>query len=284
MPLRTVFVDHPRACGEHRVAPAGRQGGEGSSPRLRGTQSERHRRRRGLGIIPALAGNTTHPNRATRAKWDHPRACGEHVMNTATDPLVVGSSPRLRGTHRGGRRSVVPTGITPALAGNTRCRPTRSRRAGDHPRACGEHRSSMSLHPAAVGSSPRLRGTRHRCGRQCQRPGIIPALAGNTRNAMAGTAVCWDHPRACGEHAIEVEPGTYVVGSSPRLRGTPGAWVCAAPFVGIIPALAGNTGRYVWWRFEAGDHPRACGEHVRKAKDAIGSWGSSPRLRGTQRV
>ena len=51
--------------------------------------------------------------------------------------------------------------------------------------------------------------------------------------------------------------------------------------MGIIPALAGNippfykNGALTW------DHPRACGEHLRKKNVLADSAGSSPRLRGT---
>ena len=53
-----------------------------------------------------------------------------------------------------------------------------------------------------------------------------------------------------------------VVGSSPRMRGTPN-----------IRPLAGKGD---------GDHPRACGEHSEDATKAYEQAGSSPRMRGTR--
>ena len=50
--------DHPRVCGEHRLAESIASGLEGSSPRMRGTRTPRETRYRAVGIIPAYAGNT----------------------------------------------------------------------------------------------------------------------------------------------------------------------------------------------------------------------------------
>ena len=52
------FWDHPRACGEHLWFRRGAARLLGSSPRLRGTRTDIVRQWCGIGIIPALAGNT----------------------------------------------------------------------------------------------------------------------------------------------------------------------------------------------------------------------------------
>ena len=136
--------DHPRACGEHRAAGLEAALPPGSSPRLRGTRCRRCRLPRRLGIIPALAGNTSDPFCKTSVRRDHPRACGEHKRSGRHRDGTPGSSPRLRGT-----RSPSPIGwwcgrIIPALAGNTPVSPLMSVILRDHPRACGEHRSSRT--------------------------------------------------------------------------------------------------------------------------------------------
>ena len=71
------------------------------------------------------------------------------------------------------------------------------------------------------------------------------------------------------------------VGSSPRLRGTPGFSTPPLRQQGIIPALAGNTHTDSWSAATNGDHPRACGEHSTGTVLSWLSMGSSPRLRGT---
>ena len=152
--------DHPRACGEHRRPARLSADQQGSSPRLRGTQTARVGDRRELGIIPALAGNTA----------------GDALSNARE----AGSSPRLRGTHRQGNNKQAAPGIIPALAGNTPLPASRQRHARDHPRACGEHSKLQFVFLNAEGSSPRLRGTRLRVAAEPAPRGIIPALAGNT--------------------------------------------------------------------------------------------------------
>ncbi len=131
--------DHPRACGEHfaRAHPAAMFAG--SSPRLRGTRLAGMTGPARAGIIPALAGNTSHRSNTTARGRDHPRACGEHYYRVPAAIAGQGSSPRLRGTRIAHPALFVWRGIIPALAGNTIPSPRCRRGNGDHPRACGEH-------------------------------------------------------------------------------------------------------------------------------------------------
>ena len=55
---RRVDWDHPRVCGEHFFGACARSHIQGSSPRMRGTQSMGVPRESPNGIIPAYAGNT----------------------------------------------------------------------------------------------------------------------------------------------------------------------------------------------------------------------------------
>ena len=254
-----------------------------SSPRLRGTHREPLVDDLLVGIIPALAGNTSYLDFEVYGRRDHPRARGEHSLILNTRNVSRGSSPRLRGTRpappagkpappeesssrlRGTPnetgRACPRRGIIPALAGNT-CRPFLPPRIfGDHPRACGEHSSITSNTSWILGSSPRLRGTLKKF---CMFPysyGIIPALAGNTSDLARAHRFWRDHPRACGEHVIGVNPEIAALGSSPRLRGTHIVADDDLREAGIIPALAGNTSRVKFACTVARDHPRACGEH-----------------------
>ena len=118
--------DHPRACGEHWDWISQNIIDPGSSPRLRGTLLHMRQLWPKHGIIPALAGNTTIPVRCLHGARDHPRACGEHHRGWVGSTRMLGSSPRLRGTHALDVSCRPPVGIIPALAGNTRC-VTRSR-------------------------------------------------------------------------------------------------------------------------------------------------------------
>ena len=118
--------DHPRVCGEHPQPSETTSCTSGSSPRMRGTQSEPQISVKSSRIIPAYAGNTAAVLHAVDRLRDHPRVCGEHSDSSVCVMPCSGSSPRMRGTHallRGGRARA---GIIPAYAGNTRL----SRRRG----------------------------------------------------------------------------------------------------------------------------------------------------------
>ena len=80
----------------------------------------------------------------------------------------------------------VLVGIIPAYAGSTDHERGAYRRAGDHPRICGEH------HVVTVVAE------RHE--------GIIPAYAGSTQDSPWHDSLDGDHPRICGEHPAYRRP------------------------------------------------------------------------------
>ena len=90
--------DHPRVCGEQSCFKLDVQPMIGSPPRVRGTVpavvvfSRQHR------ITPACAGNSAYVDIELYVKQDHPRVCGEQPDGIATEPGVIGSPPRVRGT------------------------------------------------------------------------------------------------------------------------------------------------------------------------------------------
>ncbi len=158
-----ITAVHPRACGEHhhscsQVGPQWR-------------------------FIPARAGNTTQIG----PKWPtppvHPRACGEHKSGVVQVASPRGSSPRVRGTRIAQERPPAIFRFIPARAGNT-FRPSVVMTSETvHPRACGEHLSSLVFGVGGVGSSPRVRGTRFTRHIDSAGRRFIPARAGNT--------TCW---------------------------------------------------------------------------------------------
>ena len=228
---------------------------------MRGTRFVQATTQDTVGIIPAHAGNTQVLHTVGAHLGDHPRACGEHRGVTTHTLRRLGSSPRMRGTR--GRTSFPPRfqGIIPAHAGNTGNVGGSRRRAGDHPRACGEHQVFSLIVTGWLGSSPRMRGTRKQSLLIRHFIGIIPAHAGNT-SLMSCTAVLpRDHPRACGEHNQATAETVNRWGSSPRMRGT----------LNHVPPHKAITE----------DHPRACGEHHMATHDCNATRGSSPRMRGT---
>ena len=130
---------HPRARGEHPMMRAQNLLGCGSSPRTRGTPSERARGIPGSRFIPAHAGNTAMRARAMATYAVHPRARGEHEHVRERGELRDGSSPRTRGTPDPAGRHWAGQRFIPAHAGNTRPLALASARFSVHPRARGEH-------------------------------------------------------------------------------------------------------------------------------------------------
>ena len=214
------------------------------------------------GIIPAYAGNTCLARLCCHGNGDHPRVCGEHYDGAASTLRPLGSSPRMRGTRRQGRRRPRLPGIIPAYAGNTSHTRKSLTVKWDHPRVCGEHTRVLTDIDQQLGSSPRMRGTLCFHEIVLHDTGIIPAYAGNTVAAAEKEKHIRDHPRVCGEHFARMRFHTFGIGSSPRMRGTHHGNSRAGFSAGIIPAYAGNTYRAVSrpWIFR--DHPRVCGEHL----------------------
>ena len=192
-------------------------------------------------FIPAYAGNTPALTGQLPTEAVHPRVCGEHGLASSRFALVLGSSPRMRGTHAAQFAHQANKRFIPAYAGNTACRRRKPERKPVHPRVCGEHEVFMLLLVVSVGSSPRMRGTRarSRSGRRSRR--FIPAYAGNTCHPRGSGRRRSVHPRVCGEHSFEVIPSSSFFGSSPRMRGTRLAGGENPKGNRFIPAYAGNT-------------------------------------------
>ena len=198
---QSAHRDHPRVCGEHTAPQFLPIRSSGSSPRMRGALFVGESGRLHPGIIPAYAGSTSVPLMYVCPTQDHPRVCGEHqVVMRATLPLR-GSSPRMRGAPRDGANPEADLRIIPAYAGSTGDFAWGTDENEDHPRVCGEHRSSIDACAMMAGSSPRMRGALCEDSR-CKRDGrIIPAYAGSTCIFVTSC-----EPRG---------------GSSPRMRGAP---------------------------------------------------------------
>ena len=232
-------------------------------------------------IIPAYAGNTLGHDGYCFPGRDHPRVCGEHIRSRCSRNVILGSSPRMRGTPKQQQVSGRVSGIIPAYAGNT-SRTTRTAHGSrDHPRVCGEHGNLWDGAHYGAGSSPRMRGTLVTCPSEWVMAGIIPAYAGNTYSNGQTVNLDRDHPRVCGEHLMPLVFHAFCAGSSPRMRGTPWIWFHTVRRSGIIPAYAGNTVPVVEQPSADGDHPRVCGEHRDHHQPPWRRTGSSPRMRGT---
>ena len=180
-PLRCCcHRDHPRMCGEHRAGDDVQSPDRGSSPHVRGAQNRHVWNVGHCGIIPACAGSTPGIADSNPMGRDHPRMCGEHLMNDAKNKVPSGSSPHVRGAPHEVLIGDRGYGIIPACAGSTQIHAPLPLDRRDHPRMCGEHNRLPDCPVLRRGSSPHVRGApaRHVCRRWS--PGIIPACAGST--------------------------------------------------------------------------------------------------------
>ena len=169
----------------------------------------------------------------------------------------------------------------PTHVGNTELRWRSWSPQAVHPHACGEHARGDHQHPRAVGSSPRMWGTRRLAVPPDVRDRFIPTHVGNTSplpSRASGTPV---HPHACGEHRRDDEIEFPQPGSSPRMWGTLAGLCHAVLGERFIPTHVGNTFVSTTVTSTRAVHPHACGEHWPRRLPCWGVSGSSPRMWGT---
>ena len=170
--------------------------------------------------------------------------------------------------------------IIPALAGNTAATGLVVGHDGDHPRSRGEYNIHQVACETAAGSSPLSRGIPSCAGSFVLGRGIIPALAGNTKQPLPRVKGGSDHPRSRGEYWVAESSWGRQVGSSPLSRGILVLGNHSRERPRIIPALAGNTFPRRRRARDARDHPRSRGEYARWSWWFLLLWGSSPLSRG----
>ena len=95
------------------------------------------------------------------------------------------------------------------------------------------------------------------------------------------TSVTGAHPHVCGEHPCGSACPGFVLGSSPRMRGTQVPWRLVISILGLIPTYAGNTRPCSRPMPPSRAHPHVCGEHGGAITKFSRAKGSSPRMRGT---
>ena len=131
-----------------------------------------------------------------------------------------------------------------------------------------------------MGSPPRMRGKASALDVLPLPCGITPAYAGKSSEDTRRSGTNGDHPRVCGEKSFENGVKGYFEGSPPRMRGKASALDVLPLPCGITPAYAGKSEKQVPFLPPYQDHPRVCGEKVKKGFDGVYQKGSPPRMRG----
>ena len=110
------------------------------------------------GITPAYAGKRMLVGEYPKPLWDHPRVCGEKFLKQVESLSYLGSPPRMRGKAGPEGQHHQPAGITPACAGKSMGALIADAAERDHPRVCGEKKSTIHSYLNSTGSPPRVRG------------------------------------------------------------------------------------------------------------------------------
>ena len=151
------------------------------------------------GITPAYAGKSHSATPCSPAVWDHPRVCGEKIMERQRPDRKGGSPPRMRGKDLRDLVKMPFVRITPAYAGKRAGDESALATPGDHPRVCGEKLYEEMERGAGKGSPPRMRGKALRGNGERSGQGITPAYAGKSTAVAVVVEDNKDHPRVCGE-------------------------------------------------------------------------------------
>ena len=212
----------------------------------------------------------------------HPRAYGEHASSRRRHRSHNGSSPCIRGTRKTVFSGPATVRFIPVHTGNTKVVRFTKRVPAVHPRAYGEHFASCRFRAIRTGSSPCIRGTLHYFSVSTGGIRFIPVHTGNTSANVTTSSSDSVHPRAYGEHQMMCSIRSNMIGSSPCIRGTRLGRFAHCQHIRFIPVHTGNTPASISLMAVNTVHPRAYGEHARKAARAKAKSGSSPCIRGTQ--
>ncbi len=253
---------HPHVCGERGIQPLCHNQVIGSSPRVWGT-----RRCAGLSgayprFIPTCVGNASLLFNIVLNPTVHPHVCGERCHIQRPDIDLLGSSPRVWGTHIKPRCSQIADRFIPTCVGNAMGKFSEKAPETVHPHVCGERAPCIHNNARYGGSSPRVWGT----------PGVF-------RGNISALLV---HPHVCGERPRSLSLSMILVGSSPRVWGTHWQQARKCRVHRFIPTCVGNAMPSVCELLLLPVHPHVCGERSRNIWQNDRTDGSSPRVWGTQ--
>ena len=119
-PVGRKHEDHPRPCGEKLSSYCFMVISRGSPPPMRGKVWHSRRGWVPSRITPAHAGKSARMRLTPRQTQDHPRPCGEKLLNNSGLRPNAGSPPPMRGKVSASIRRSSKIRITPAHAGKSR--------------------------------------------------------------------------------------------------------------------------------------------------------------------
>ena len=212
----------------------------GLSPRVRGNLRCKNPHRLLPGPIPAGAGEPRLACRAQSFGWAYPRGCGGTETLYFLQISLRGLSPRVRGNLETQTLWAAGQGPIPAGAGEPASSSDHHLPDRAYPRGCGGTWHRCQLASIDKGLSPRVRGNLlpFRLGKN--RPGPIPAGAGEPKFCRLQPQMRGAYPRGCGGTITDDIDERLEEGLSPRVRGNLTKRALAPDESGPIPAGAGE--------------------------------------------
>ena len=134
-----LYGDYPRIRGEYETTEVATICGLGLPPHTRGIRIQLCADEQWGGITPAYAGNTLKSAEPSNRIWDYPRIRGEYLRSSKYTAVSLGLPPHTRGIQVHLRFFLLPSGITPAYAGNTFAVECELHFNRDYPRIRGEY-------------------------------------------------------------------------------------------------------------------------------------------------
>ena len=201
-------------------------------------------------------------------------------MSANTSRSIGGLSPRVRGNRGSRPRCRRKPGSIPACAGQPFICWKRLSGCKVYPRVCG---ATMSIHFSKCGIgglSPRVRGNPEQKCQEGERPGSIPACAGQPFGSDAHVIHQWVYPRVCGATEVALRMPRQRRGLSPRVRGNHVIFFVVAAGIGSIPACAGQPTPTARSKSRKRVYPRVCGATGACVGVGVQLVGLSPRVRG----
>ena len=151
----------------------------------------------------------------------HPHVCGELLNITR------------------GRRVTIR--FIPTCVGNSSRSRDGSRLSSVHPHVCGELPAPFVYVPREYGSSPRVWGTHIFTYQITHVIRFIPTCVGNSGLGGPPLAPVTVHPHVCGELSPVSLASSALIGSSPRVWGTPRNLDLQCSRYRFIPTCVGNS-------------------------------------------
>ncbi len=189
---------YPRPCGGNVMPRPHFIASQGLSPPVRGKPAIQPETEKGVGSIPARAGETDSHCSPRRLSRVYPRPCGGNTGFRLKHRAYSGLSPPVRGKPSAFRPAAGPSGSIPARAGETDEYVERNRSLMVYPRPCGGNPSGTLSGHFETGLSPPVRGKQGTTVSAGRAVGSIPARAGETVARIHHPDWPGVYPRPCG--------------------------------------------------------------------------------------